>query len=146
NAALEGMAAPRDGRTAMYDGIRKAVTLFTTRPGLQPNVLLVTDGKDDVSGSDRAAARASGASSGAAFFAVQLGHMDEVDTGAISSIIERTGGAAYSGTSEAEVAKAFTDVMTTMRSQFVATYTSQVEQGAIDLTVTVGSQEDKGSF
>jgi Mg-chelatase subunit ChlD len=145
--ALDAMAAPADGRTAMFDGIRKAVSLFPSRPGLQPNVLLVTDGKDDVSGADLSAARASVVSSGAAFFAVELTHMEgEVDSSAIQSIIDRTGGATFSGTSEAEIAKAFTDVMTTMRSQFVATYASQVEQGAIDLTVAVGTQEDEGSF
>lgn len=145
--ALDGMAAPRDGRTAMYDGIRKAVTLFSTRPGLQPNVLLVTDGTDDVSSSNLESARASVATSGAAFFAVQLTHKEgELDTGAISSIIERAGGASFSGTSESEIDEAFTDVMTTMRSQFVATYASQVEQGAIDLTVTVGGKEQKASF
>ncbi|NLD78076.1 MAG: VWA domain-containing protein, partial [Acidimicrobiales bacterium] len=84
NAALEGMAAPSDGRTAMYDGIRKAVTLFETRPALQPNILLVTDGSDDVSGASLEEARASVVSAGAAFFAVELTHMDgEVDSGAI---------------------------------------------------------------
>lgn len=145
--ALAAMAAPRDGRTAMYDGIRKAVSLFETRPGLQPNVVLVTDGSDDVSSSDLAGARASVASSGAAFFAVELTHMEgEVDTGAIDSIIDRAGGASFSGTSAAEVDKAFTDVMTTIRSQFVATYASKVEQGAVDVEVTVGGQEIKRNY
>jgi tight adherence protein B len=145
-SALDGMAAPSDGRTAMYDAIRKATSLFTTRPDLQPNVLLVTDGADDVSTADLDAARASVVSSGAAFFAVQLTHMDEVDTGAINSIIERTGGAAFSGTTEAEVSKAFTDVLATMRSQYVASYASQVDQGSIDVSVAVGAEEVRGSY
>ncbi len=144
--ALDGMAAPSDGRTAMYDGIRKAVSLFETRPGLQPNILLVTDGKDDVSSAVLNDARASVASSGAAFFAVQLTHKDEVDSGAIRSIIERTGGAAFSGSSDSEIGQAFTDVMTTMRSQFVATFESEVDQGAVDITVSVGGQEQAASF
>jgi tight adherence protein B len=146
-SALEGMAAPRDGRTAMYDGIRKAVTLFESRPGLQPNVVLVTDGSDDVSSTDLAGARASVASSGAAFFAVELTHMEgEVDTGAIDSIIERAGGASFSGTSAAEIGKAFDDVMATMRSQFVATYASKVEQGAVDVEVTIAGQEIRRNY
>ena len=146
-AALDEMVAPRDGRTAMYDAIRKGVSLFETRPGLQPNMLLVTDGSDDVSSTDLAGARASVASSGAAFFAVQLTHMEgEVDTDAIDSIIERAGGASFSGTSAAEVDKAFTDAMTTIRSQFVASYASKVEQGAVDVEVTVASQSVKRNY
>ena len=145
--ALDGMAAPRDGRTAMYDGIRKAVTLFKSRPELQPNVLLVTDGADDVSTSDLTQARASVATSGAAFFALELTHKKgEVDTKAIDSIINQTGGAAFSGTTEAEINKSFNDLMTTMRSQFVATYASKVTQGSVSLSVGLGSQERKASY
>ena len=146
-AALDEMVAPRDGRTAMYDAIRKGVSLFESRPGLQPNMLLVTDGSDDVSSTDLAGARASVASSGAAFFAVELTHMDgEVDRDAIDSIIDRAGGASFSGSSAAEVDKAFDDAMSTIRSQFVATYASKVEQGAVDVEVTVGSQTVKRNY
>lgn len=59
-AALDEMVAPHDGRTAMYDAIRKGVSLFETRPGLQPNMLLVTDGSDDVSSTDLAGAQGVG--------------------------------------------------------------------------------------
>jgi len=145
--ALEGMAAPRDGRTAMYDGIRKGTTLLAERPDLQPNVVLVTDGSDDVSKSDLTQARAAVANSGAAFFALELTHKDgEVDTEAIQSIIEKTGGAAFSGTSEAQIDKAFNDLMSTMRSQFVATYASKVDQGSVDVSVAVGGQEQQASY
>ncbi len=144
--ALDGMAAPQDGRTAMYDGLRKAVSLFETRQGLQPNIVLVTDGADDASSTDLAAAKASVRTSGAAFFAVQLTHMDEVDTGTIDEIIAETGGAAFSGETEAEVSKAFDDIATALRSQYVATYASRVEQGAIDLTVSLAGQEQKRTF
>ncbi|MCA9687717.1 MAG: VWA domain-containing protein, partial [Myxococcales bacterium] len=47
--ALDAMAAPRDGRTALYDGIRLGTSLFDSRPKLQHNLVLVTDGADDVS-------------------------------------------------------------------------------------------------
>ncbi|QXC61687.1 VWA domain-containing protein [Aquihabitans sp. G128] len=146
DAALDGLAAPRDGKTALYDGLRKAATLFESRPGLQPNVLLVTDGGDDASTSDLGAARASIVGSGAALFAVDLSHKGETDTKAIQSIIDRTGGTLVSGSSQAEVAKAFTTVDTTMRSQYVATYASTATQGAVNVSVAVGSVEQQASF
>ncbi len=145
--ALDGMAANRNARTAMFDGIRKAVSLFESRPGLQPNVLLVTDGSDDVSSTDMAGARASVASSGAAFFAIELDHMKgEVDSDSIKAIISRSGGASFTATSPAEIAKAFETATSTMDSQFVATYQSKVEQGAVDVTVALGGQEIRRNY
>ncbi|MEO6627528.1 MAG: type II secretion system F family protein [Aquihabitans sp.] len=145
-AALDAMAAPRDGRTAMYDGIRQAVTLLGTRPNLQPNILLITDGADDVSKSTLNETRAAVKRSGAALFALELTHEDQVDTKAINSIIDQSGGAAFGGSSKAEIAKAFTELTTTMRSQFVATYASKATQGSVGLTVSVGGQEVERSF
>ena len=145
-AALDGMAAPRDGKTAMFDGIRKGVSLFASRPDLQPNMLLVADGKDDVSKETLESAQASVVGSGAAFFGVELTHRNGADLSAMKSIIDRTGGAVFSGTSVDEVAKAFTDVNTTIRSQYVASYASTAEQGSVNLTVAVGSVEAQASY
>ena len=146
DSALDGLAAPRDGKTALYDGLRKAATLFPSRPDLQPNVLLITDGGDDASTSDLDAARASIVGSGAALFAVDLTHKNGADTGAIQSIIDRTGGAITEGTSAAEVAKAFTDIDTTMRSQYLATYASTATQGSVNVSVAIGSVEKNASY
>ena len=144
--ALAGMTAPRDGKSAIHDGLRRANQLFETRPDLQPNVLLITDGADDVSSTSFEGARASLAASGAALFAVELGGDGKVDSGSIRTMIDRAGGASFPGGSEAEIAKAFTDVTQAMRSQFVATYASGVDQGAVDLSVAVGSTETAATY
>jgi tight adherence protein B len=146
DAALAGMAAPRDGKTATYDGIRKAVSLFASRPKLQPNLILITDGKDDASSAKLAEARASVVGSGAATFAVELTHTNDVDAASIKSIIDRTGGAAFTGADEAGVAKAFTSLSSTIRSQYVATYKSSVQQGAVNVSVGVGSVEKTAAY
>jgi tight adherence protein B len=146
-SALDGMAAPRDGRTAMWDAIRKGVSLLDSRPQLQPNLLLVTDGSDDVSRATLADARASVVDSGAAFFALELTHKKgEVAAKDISSIIDRTGGAAFSGTTQKEVDDSFDKVMTTMRSQYIASYTSNARQGSVNVTLSLGSVEKSASY
>ncbi|MEZ5179002.1 MAG: VWA domain-containing protein [Acidimicrobiales bacterium] len=144
--ALDAMAAPRDGRTALYDGIRLGTSLFDSRPKLQHNLVLVTDGADDVSEADLAATRASMVSSGAALFAVDLTHVGQTDVNAIQSIIDRTGGAMFHGESEKEVADAFTSLSTTMRSQFVASYASTKDQGSVNVSVGVGGVTRDASY
>ena len=88
DAAVEQLAAPRDGKRAMFEGIRKAASLFADRPDLQPNLVMITDGANDVAGSDPAQARAAVASSGAAFFAVDLRHAARTDVDSAVQSIE----------------------------------------------------------
>ncbi len=145
-AALDGMTAPRDGKTAMFDGIRKGVSLFSSRPGLQPNMIVVADGKDDVSKETLESAKASVVGSGAAFFGVEMTHRTGADLASIHSIIDRTGGAVFSGSSRDEVAKAFAGVNTTIRSQFVATYASIADQGSVNFSLAVDNVETQASY
>ena len=144
--ALDGLAAPRDGKTALYDGVREATSLFASRPDLQPNLLLITDGSDDVSGADLVQARSAVAGSGAALFALDLSHVKSTDQASIQSIIDRSGGAIFSGSSKAQVTKGFADLDTMMRSQYVATYASTSEQGSVNVSVAVGSVEKQASY
>ena len=144
--AVDGMAAPRDGRTAMYDGIRKGVSLFDARPDLQPNIVLVTDGYDDVSKANLETTRAAVVGSGAAFFAVSIDHVGQTDVKSIQSIINRSGGAIFKGVSAAEVDSAFAQLATTMRSQFVASYASSQEQGSVNVSLSVGGVTREASY
>ena len=146
NEAIDGMAAPRDGKTATWDGVKKATTLFATRRDLQPNIVLVSDGKDDASRSNIDVARAAVVSAGSAFFAVNLDHAGGADTGASTSIMDRTGGAAFAAPKGAGTTKAFTDLSATLQSQYVATYASTASQGQIDVTVGVGDLERQASY
>lgn len=142
--AVDEMAAPRDGKAAVWDGIRKGSTLFETRPELQPNIVLVTDSIDDASRVDVDAARASVVNSGAAFFTVELDHAGGVDSGAFRTIMDRTGGAAFVASPGDATETAFQQLSATLQSQYVASYASSVRQGQVDVEVAVGSLESEG--
>ncbi len=146
DSALDAMASPKDGKTATYDALRRGTKLFEDRPNHQPNLVLLTDGADDASSADLAQARASVAGSGAALFAIELDHLGEVDASSIDSIIDRTGGASFKAKDGPAVEDAFADLTKTMGSQFVVRYASKVDQGAVDLSLSVGSVEEKASY
>lgn len=144
--ALEEMVPPEDGKAALWDGVRKAATLFEARPELQPNIVLITDSKDEASTSDADAARASVVNSGAAFYTVEIDHDGGTDSAALQMIMERTGGAAFPTPAGDGVQTAVNDVVATSQSQYVATYASSVDQGQVDVSVAVGSTERKASY
>jgi len=144
--AVDEMAAPEDGRSAMWDAVRKATTLFATRDDLQPNIVLITDGTDDASTANVEAARASVVNSGSAFFTIELEHAGGVDAGAFRTFMERTGGAAYTAPGAKDVARAFGDLFATLQSQYVATYASTLDQGQVDVSLTIGNVERKASY
>lgn len=146
-AGLAEMTAPRDAQTALYDGLKEASSMLDARPNLQPNIVLVTDGRDDSSIQTRANAQAALVRTGAALFSVEITHKgDELDPGAISSIVERTGGAQFSAGDAAGIATAFTNVRQGLASQYIATYASGVDQGEVEVTLAVGTTERTGSF
>ncbi|MCU1371977.1 MAG: putative type secretion system integral rane subunit [Ilumatobacteraceae bacterium] len=147
-SAIDAMAAPTDGKGATWSGVSKAAKLLDTPSELQPNIVLVTDGKDDASrdGVDVDTARASAVASGAAFFAIELDHAGGADSAGIKSIMDRTGGATFTAAKGPGTAKAFKDLAATMQSQYVATYESSAVQGQVDVTVAVGNLERSASY
>ena len=144
--AVDELAAPRDGKTATWDGVRMAASLFDDRPNLQPNVVLVTDGNSDVSTATAADAQADLVSSGAALFAVNLQHAGGADGGPIDSIIGRTGGMVVADSDELSAADAFAEVGKTLRGQYVANYASDEVQGSVKIQLAVGDTETSASF
>jgi tight adherence protein B len=144
--AIDGLVAPRDGKGATWDGVRKATQLLATPSDLQPNIVLITDGQDDASKTHVDDARASVVTSGAAFFAVELDHAGGTDTAAVQSIMDRTGGAGFAASKGKGTAKAFEDLAATLQSQYVASYSSDATQGQVDVTVSVGNLERQASY
>lgn len=144
--AIDAMAAPADGKTATWDGVNKATKLFDSVDDLQPNIVLVTDGKNDSSSASFDLARAAVVSSGAAFFSVELDHNGEVDHASNAAIMDRTGGASFTAGKGEATQKAFESLASTLQSQYVATYASNVSQGQVDVAVSVGNLERKASY
>ncbi|WP_421119474.1 type II secretion system F family protein [Aquihabitans daechungensis] len=144
--AIEGLVAPRDGKGATWDGVRKATQLLDTPSDLQPNIVLITDGKDDASKTDIDSARASVVTSGAAFFAIDLDHAGGTDATAVQSIMDRTGGGSFTASKGKGTEQAFEDLAATLQSQYVASYSSSATQGQVDVAVSVGSLERQASY
>jgi tight adherence protein B len=144
--AIDGLVAPRDGKGATWDGVRKATQLLATPSDLQPNIVLISDGQDDASKTHVEGARASVVTSGAAFFAIDLDHAGGTDAAAEKSIMDRTGGAAFTASKGKSTQQAFEDLAATLQSQYVATYASSATQGQVDVTVSVGNLERSASY
>ena len=106
----------------------------------KPNVVLVTDGPDDVSKTTLDAARAAVVSSAASFMAIDLDHAGGADQEAVGSIMDRTGGSTFTA-SKGETTKAFETLAATLKAQYVATYHSRYTQGQVDVTLGVGNLE-----
>lgn len=144
--AVESLVAPRDGGAATFDALRSAVTVLENSGERQGNIVLVTDGPDDASIAGLDETRSAIVGSDAALFVVDLTHDGGTDEAPLRAIIERTGGAVFSGSGEEGITAAFQDADRTMRSQFVATYASTVDQGEVALTVAVGSVERRATY
>lgn len=87
--AIDGLAAA--GETALFDGVRTAATLFTDRPELQANVVLLSDGADTVSQNGLDEAKAAVAGVKAAVFAVGLRGGD-FDANSLDQLARGSGG------------------------------------------------------
>ena len=98
-AAIDGLVA--DGETALFDGVRQAVGLFSAHPELQANVVLLTDGKDTVSTAKQDDAVSSALGAHATVFTVGLQGGD-FDEGPIHSLANATGGQ-YQATADPRV-------------------------------------------
>ncbi len=144
--ALTDMVAPEDGKAAVWDGVRKAATLFDSRPDLQPNIVLISDSRNDAGNATAETARAAVINSGAAFFTVELDHDQGTESAAFEQIMDRTGGAAFTATKGQAVQDAVAEVVATTQSQYVATYASSENQGQVDVSVSVGGVERKASY
>jgi hypothetical protein len=132
-AAIDEMVAPRDGKGAMWDAIRKATQLFATRPDLQPNMCWSPTAATTCPRPTSTAPGRRRGLVGAAFFAVELDHMEGTDTDAIDSIMERAAARRSPASAPGKVAKAFDAMTTILQSQYVASYASKVEQGQVDV-------------
>ena len=144
--AINGMAAPTDGKTATYDGLKKATALVHDLDKLQPNIVLVSDGPDDVSDATANEAAASVVGSGAALFGVELGHAGGTDNGYIDGLASRTGGSTFVAADSAATTSTFDGLSTAVHDQYVATYASAASQGQVDVNLTIGGVTRKASF
>lgn len=144
--AVDDLVAAADGKSAMWDGVRKGASLFLDDPDVQANLILITDGYDDSSATSAEQAASEVARVGGAVFALAYGAQDQVDTGALNALVERVGGQVISAPDQEDLAAGLAETQTALDSQYRVAFESTGEQGAADLEVTVADTSVSTTF
>ncbi len=144
--AIDDLVAPADGDTALWDGVRKAASLFAAVPDLQPNLVLITDGYDDSSSTSAEQARSEVARAGAAVFALSYNAQDQVDVDSLTALVDHVGGAVIPAPGQEDLATALTQVQRSLDQQYRVVFKSSGGQGAQDLEVAVGNARVATTF
>ncbi len=140
------LVAPEDGQTALWDGIRKASSLFAEVEDLQANIVLISDGEDDVSEIGSREAAADVARAGAAVFALSYDAENQAPDQALVDLVDRVGGAVIPAPSEDDLADGLTRVQQSLDQQYRIVFASSGTQGASDLEITVGDSRVVTTF
>jgi tight adherence protein B len=142
---IGGLAA--SGETALHDALRLSSGLFLERPELQPNLIVLSDGKDTVSTASAAAAQASVLASKAVAFTIGLTG-SEFDSSVLRSIADASNGRYVETSDPAAVDGLYDEARDTIQNQYEITYTSAPgASGAskIDLTLSAGALSQTAS-
>jgi tight adherence protein B len=135
NLLLKGIdSLAATGETAIWDGVRTAAGLFADHPALQPNIVLLTDGKDTVSTSNYDQAKASADSAHAAVFSVGLQGGD-FDGGPIQALAEATHGQYLATADPRALTQLYGQVQQTLQNQYQISYTSKSSADALQIEV-----------
>jgi tight adherence protein B len=134
-AAIDGLAA--DGETALWDGVLMASRMLTFRPELQPNIIVLSDGKDTVSEASEADARSAAIAAKGPVSAIGLSGGD-FEEGPIRALTDATGGTYHATNDPAALGDAFAAMQNRVQSQFEITYSSTSQEPTLDLLVSAG--------
>jgi tight adherence protein B len=136
--AINGLAAT--GETALWDGIRTSLSLFSDHPNLQPNLVVLSDGKDTVSTATFDAAKGSAQSAHAAVYAVGLQGGD-FDGAALEDLVGATQGQYLATADPRALSGLFGQVQRSLQNQYQITYTSKSQGGTLDLLLSFGTTQ-----
>jgi tight adherence protein B len=136
NKGIDSLAAT--GETALFDGVRTGAGLFADHPDFQPDMVLLSDGKDTVSTSTFAQAEASAQGAHAAVFTVGLQGGD-FDEGPLHALAADTGGQYFATTDPRTLSGLYAQVQQSIQNQYQISYVSG-SQGAITIDLTVAGQ------
>src|SRR5207248_11804052 len=127
------------GETALWDGVGTSVSLFADHTALQPNVVLLTDGKDTVSTTTFDRAKGAAQSAHAAVFSVGLQGGD-FDPGPIQSLAQATGGQFVSTADPRALTQLYGQIQQSLQNQYQITYTSKSTADALQIDLSAGGQ------
>lgn len=132
------------GLTTLHDAVRESVNLFEGTD-LIPNIVLVTDGRDSASATSADVAAGLLAESNALLYAIGI-ESDDLDTGALESLVHPTGGVVLSGDA-GDLASLYSDVQQRLRRQYRVSFESELDvRGPADLQLTIGTATTDASY
>ncbi|MGH8998041.1 MAG: type II secretion system F family protein [Acidimicrobiia bacterium] len=137
-AAIDGLRA--SGETGLWDGVVAGAALYRNRPDLQPNLLVLSDGADTVSGAtqDQAASAVTGAH--ADLFAIAI-ESDEFDPAILSGFVVATDGTLSRSADPADLSRQFDAVRSAIENQYEIVYRSSGDPGALSVVVSAGDRQ-----
>jgi tight adherence protein B len=129
--------------TAMWDGVSTGLRLLAQNPDdLQPNIVIITDGRDTVSSTDFATTKANVLSANASVFAVGI-QGNELDPAPLQELASTTGGSLQTGTPDA-ISTELGGVNSIIGGQSEVSYRSTLKDpSSIDLELKVGELSAK---
>jgi len=123
-----GIAAPREGTTAIWDAVAVTSREIMARSQNQRRraIILLTDGQDTSSRITRTEAVDSALEAEAVIYAIGIGDSkyEGVDKGVLTEVAERTGGRAFFPKKGVDLTKAFAEIENELRSQYLLAYSS----------------------
>lgn len=126
NKALDSLKPDPKAHTAMWDGVVSAAAMLNALPKFQHNIILVTDGADDSSGSSAAQARGAvignGANNGATVFAMGVTQEGQLDKSGISKLVGSAGGRFFVTAKAKNISAAFDQMTTALKNQYVLSF------------------------
>ncbi|MDE0805156.1 MAG: type II secretion system F family protein [Acidimicrobiales bacterium] len=133
------------GGTPMYDAVQKSVDLFDGTD-LVPNIVLLTDGRDEGSTiSEDAAVNLLGRSD-ALLYGLGIDSGD-FDPASLERLASATGGSVLTSDDPDALSGFYDDVQERLRQQFSASFESATDaEGAATVTLTIGATSDEGSY
>lgn len=138
--AIDDIALAPD--TSLYDGIVRASALYR-ESDLQPNIIVFSDGQDSTSKADQQTALAAVTGVGGTLFAVGV---ENSGFSALEEIASETGGRATVAADPNGVGALFEGVQETLRKQYILSYESRAEGGAVPIELTLGSETATAEF
>ena len=130
---IDGLVA--SGETALFDGVRTAASLFTDRPDLQANIVVLSDGADTVSQNGVGEAEASVLTAKAALFAVGL-RGGEFDAGSLTRLAQASGGQYTETRDPRALTGLYQNVQRALQNQYEISYNSAA-QGSVEISLAV---------
>lgn len=136
NAGIDSLVA--QGETALWDGVRLALGLFNDHPELQPNLVVLSDGKDTASTTPYDQAKGAALAAHAVVFTVGI-RTPDFDESSVRDLAVATGGQYLLTTDPKALSAAYATVQRSLQNQYEVTYRSKAS-GTIDVTLVVGAQ------